>query len=171
MPGPGAGGDVRRRDLLRSLRVWLAGLLAAAGLPTFRFWLRPGSAASPENWIDAGPLEKLPAGRWIGTVLRLQRPDQWRVDERAVTVYLRRTGGGAEALSAICPHTGCLVRPRDEGFSCPCHESAFGSEGESLAGPAPRSLDRLDTRLERGRVKVRHQLFRTGVADKRPLDL
>jgi len=162
---------LRRRELLRSLRAWLAGLLAVAVYPTYRFWRNPGSSASPESWIDAGPLEKLPAGRWIGMVLRLRHPDQWRVDEREVTVYLRRAGDDVEALSAICPHTGCLVRPRDEGFVCPCHESAFGSEGESLAGPSPRSLDRLETRLERGRVKVHHQLFRTGVPDERPLEL
>jgi Rieske Fe-S protein len=151
------------------MRGWLTLLAAAAAYPTLRFWRNPGAAESRESWLDAGPVGDLPSGGWVGKLLMLRLPDRWRLDEREVTVYLRRMGEDVAALSAVCTHTGCLVRRRDEGFSCPCHESAFDAEGESLAGPAPRPLDRLETKVERGRVKVRHQLFRGGIPDKRPL--
>lgn len=51
------------------------------------------------------------------------------------------------ALSAVCPHLGCLVRRKetpDAGFHCPCHGSEFGPNGELERGPAERPLRPLD---------------------------
>lgn len=46
------------------------------------------------------------------------------------------------ALRAECTHLGCLVAPvpLGGGFACPCHGSAYASDGTVTRGPAPRAL-------------------------------
>jgi cytochrome b6-f complex iron-sulfur subunit len=56
------------------------------------------------------------------------------------TVALFRDGEGIYAISTICTHLGCLVKPSAEGFECPCHGSRFAGNGSVLKGPAPRPL-------------------------------
>jgi Rieske Fe-S protein len=58
---------------------------------------------------------------------------------RAVAVF--RDGEGVHAVSLICTHLGCVVKPGTEGFECPCHGSKFGADGSVTRGPAPRALD------------------------------
>jgi Rieske Fe-S protein len=50
----------------------------------------------------------------------------------------------------ICPHLGCISRWEEESevFHCPCHGAEFGPEGDVLAGPPPRPLDRLIVAVE-----------------------
>jgi len=47
---------------------------------------------------------------------------------------------GIHAISAVCPHLGCVVSKTEEGFFCPCHGSYFDPAGKVKAGPAPRGL-------------------------------
>ncbi|AGB31947.1 FAD dependent oxidoreductase [Natrinema pellirubrum DSM 15624] len=50
--------------------------------------------------------------------------------------------GTTHAVSATCPHMGCLVRWNDaeHTWDCPCHGSRFSHEGEVLSGPAVEGL-------------------------------
>ena len=88
------------------------------------------------------------------------------VDE---SVYLRRRGASIEAVSAICTHTGCLVQRVSNGFGCPCHKSDFDEEGKPTGGPAPRPLDRLETKIEGERLKLRFVRFRPGLSKPEPM--
>ncbi len=55
-------------------------------------------------------------------------------------VMLVRDEEGVFALSTVCTHLGCLVRPAPDGYECPCHGSRFAPDGAILKGPAPRGL-------------------------------
>lgn len=56
-------------------------------------------------------------------------------------VILIRFAHRVIALSAICPHLGCLVKYREEGFiQCPCHDGRFDFSGNVIGGPPPRPL-------------------------------
>jgi Rieske Fe-S protein len=45
------------------------------------------------------------------------------------------------AISAICPHLGCIVHRLPEGrYECPCHGSKFNARGEVFSGPSPSGL-------------------------------
>lgn len=63
-----------------------------------------------------------------------------------------RSGEAVRALSAVCPHLGCSIdlAPDSQGFACPGHASRFGLDGAAHAGPSPRDLDPLATRLVDG---------------------
>lgn len=56
------------------------------------------------------------------------------------SVALFRDANGVHAVSTICTHLGCIVKPTAEGFECPCHGSRFAADGSVVKGPAPRAL-------------------------------
>jgi Rieske Fe-S protein len=47
---------------------------------------------------------------------------------------------GYQALSLVCPHLGCTVEPKPDGFICPCHGSKFKPGGAVERGPADKDL-------------------------------
>ena len=59
-------------------------------------------------------------------------------------VFIIRRDRKVFALSSICTHKGCKVRPQpDQSFLCKCHGSRFSPEGKVVNGPATRDLPRL----------------------------
>jgi Rieske Fe-S protein len=50
--------------------------------------------------------------------------------------------GKEHAMSAVCPHLGCIVHwvDIDKSFQCPCHGSVFSCTGELVNGPAKSDL-------------------------------
>lgn len=161
-----------RRELLDSVRGLLALLASVAVAPVLAFSWATSRVRDPAGkpWADLGPAAKVEGGAWQRRTLQLERANRWRHESREEVVYLRRRGDVVEALSAICPHAGCLVKAQAAGFACPCHRSSFDAEGGSLEGPAPRPLDRLECKLERGRLFVKYQRFRPGARSPESLE-
>jgi Rieske Fe-S protein len=58
-------------------------------------------------------------------------------------IIIVRLSGAYRAMSAICPHLGCTVMPKTDGFRCPCHGSQFTLAGNVVLGPAQTGLDTL----------------------------
>jgi cytochrome b6-f complex iron-sulfur subunit len=62
-----------------------------------------------------------------------------------LSLWVVHDGRKIYALQAVCPQEGC--RPNwlesAQQFKCPCCGSAFGKDGTTLKGPAPRSLERV----------------------------
>jgi cytochrome b6-f complex iron-sulfur subunit len=71
---------------------------------------------------------------------------------RSVAIF--KDNEGIFAVSTICTHLGCVVKPNAEGFECPCHGSLFHSNGEVRKGPAPRPLPWLKVSLSGGTLMV-----------------
>jgi menaquinol-cytochrome c reductase iron-sulfur subunit len=78
-----------------------------------------------------------------------------------------------------CPHLGCAFQfdadpvpqyhREPNVFHCPCHHGVFDRKtGAVLAGPPPRPLDRLETKIENGAVYAVYQGFRVGIPGKVP---
>lgn len=59
----------------------------------------------------------------------------------------------ARAFSAICPHQGCAVAPKDGKLVCPCHGSEFAPDtGAVLEGPARTGLASVAVTVRDGKV-------------------
>jgi menaquinol-cytochrome c reductase iron-sulfur subunit len=134
-------------------------------LPLFRFALHPLLTATTETaWSDLGAADEfaeltVPAKR----VVKIEQLDGWRriISEKSVYV-IKGKDGQPRVLSAVCPHLGCAITWSEAKtqFLCPCHVGIFAADGALLAGPPPRGMDDLESRLENGRLQVRYQYFR-----------
>lgn len=68
-------------------------------------------------------------------------------------IVLRRNGE-LMALSAVCTHLGCTVAFNSSAnlFQCPCHGGQYDRDGNVIAGPPPRPLERLNIRVEDDKI-------------------
>jgi menaquinol-cytochrome c reductase iron-sulfur subunit len=147
---------------------------AALSVPLIRFALHPLLAKTTEiGWSDVGKIDEFasliaPAKRLI----KVEQRDAWRkvISEKAIYV-LPPKDGTVRILSPICPHLGCSI-PWNEAkqqFICPCHVAVFAMDGNKISGPAPRSMDDLESKVEDGVLKVRYQYFRQLIPTKEVL--
>jgi len=71
--------------------------------------------------------------------------------------FLLNTDGSIHAVSAICTHMGCRLKPdaptqQPAGLHCLCHGSRFDRRGAVTQGLAPSPLPAIAVRVENGRV-------------------
>jgi menaquinol-cytochrome c reductase iron-sulfur subunit len=144
---------------------------AALSVPLIRFALHPLLTKTTEiGWSDVGKIDEFasltaPAKR----VIEVEQRDAWRkiISEKPVYVVPAKNGT-VRVLSPVCPHLGCSI-PWNETkreFICPCHVAVFAMDGTKISGPAPRSMDDLESKVENGTLKVRYQYFRQLIPTK-----
>lgn len=115
-----------RRDWLGLASLWSA---AAALL-----FALVGSLRLPKAAVLSSPTKKFRV-----TLPETMNPTEPYVPPgRSVAVF--RDSEGVHAITTVCTHLGCIVKPVAEGFECPCHGSRFASDGSVTKGPAPRAL-------------------------------
>jgi menaquinol-cytochrome c reductase iron-sulfur subunit len=147
----------------------VVGALLAIPLVRFvTFPLRKG--ASQTAWSEVGPVADFASlNQPVAKTITLERRDAWQTTSSQTAVYvLPAKAGELRILSPVCPHLGCSVQwQQAQGkFICPCHSGSFTADGERLAGPPPRSMDALESKVEDGVLKVRYQYFRQLVPNK-----
>ena len=71
---------------------------------------------------------------------------------RSVAVFRDREG--VYAISLVCTHLGCIVKPSATGFDCPCHGSRFSHDGAVIKGPAPKALPWLSVSVAANAITV-----------------
>ncbi|MBV9506866.1 MAG: ubiquinol-cytochrome c reductase iron-sulfur subunit [Acidobacteriia bacterium] len=124
---------------------------AALGLPALVYLLVPPRVRRQSEWVEAGEVAQLMPGVPVEMTYRRNRVDGWKVSsEKSTSWVVKLPAGQIVAYSPICTHLGCAYhweQARSE-FVCPCHNSVFGMDGKVLEGPAPRPLDRYQTKVE-----------------------
>ena len=166
---------IYRRTLLKSWQALAAAVAGLSAIPAGLFFALgartkgTASGGGAGDWIDLGPVADFAEGPWKARRFRREIEDRWKKTVVDESVYLRKQGEAIEAVSAIFTHTGCLVQRISNGFGCPCHKSDFDEEGKPTSGPAPRPLDRLETKVEFGHLKLRFVKFRPGLTTSEPM--
>jgi Rieske Fe-S protein len=177
-----AKADSSRRGFLgyvTSALMTAIGLIVA--IPAFAYFLSPLRKKSEAEgtgaaFQDAGPLADIPVGQWQLLLLETLNEDGWRKTGVRHAIWVRRQDGGDRriaVLSSICPHLGCPINwhPEQSQFTCPCHGGTFDAAGGHIGGPPPRAMDPLEFQVRAGRLWVRWQDFRIGVAERVPVRL
>jgi len=69
-------------------------------------------------------------------------------------ILIRKEDQNYLALSAVCTHLHCFVRPSKQFLLCPCHGSTFDLDGNAVRGPAEKPLTRYLVLVSEGRVEI-----------------
>jgi Rieske Fe-S protein len=112
--------------MLGLLALWSAASAAAFALVGMLRLPKAAVLPSPSTKFRVTLPESLPAGQ------------PYIPPGRQVALF--RDAEGVYAVSTVCTHLGCIVKPSTEGFECPCHGSRFRSDGSVTKGPAPKPL-------------------------------
>ena len=98
-----------------------------------------GFTAATVRFLFPNVLYEPPSRFPVGLPQDFPRGSATFLPERRLFVF--NSPQGFYAISSVCTHLGCNVRhEQSQGFTCPCHGSAFDGLGRVVSGPAPRSL-------------------------------
>ena len=151
-----AGTNIKRRRFLTGTMYALTSLILGAISGSAGAYLlgRPREEGR-EQWTDAGDVPELRLGTPQEITFERSRVDGWKVqNEKGNAWVVLNNDGTMTAFSPLCTHLGCAYQwtAKQKQFSCPCHGSAFGLNGNVLSGPAPRPLDRYAVKVEGSRL-------------------
>jgi Rieske Fe-S protein len=147
-------------------------------LPIVGFAILPAFTGQELEGIDLGPTDNFPENEWREATFLLD-PAAGEVSRR--TAFVRYNGlyedfPSYTIISNRCVHLGCPVQasgPRNDdeketvdieqvevnltpvlpaNFSCPCHGGAYDTEGNRIAGPPVRAMDRFKFAIENSRL-------------------
>jgi len=156
-----------RAGFLSLATIGLGGLIGVGVVvPSLGFAVLPSFMGDgvETNDVDLGPMSNFPEGSFVITTF-IANKAQGEVSKR--TAYIRNNGLSENKepsftiIYSRCVHLGCPVQPNGpiddkvvtykdvtlkkvvpSGFGCPCHGGAYDVEGNRVAGPPVRSLDR-----------------------------
>jgi Rieske Fe-S protein len=183
MPNTGTN---RRRFLSLCTDLLMAAIGLFLAIPAVAYFFGPLWGRDEEEaeagFVNVGRVADLPPGEWRLLSVEVEQRQGWRKYQKggrnrsAVkhAVWVRRPAKeeeGIKVLSSICPHLGCPVNahPARGEFVCPCHGGVFDADGRLISGPPPRSMDPLAFEVRKGRLWVRWQDFKIGVAERVPV--
>ncbi len=116
-----------RRQLLRLAGTATGAVLVARVLPACQ---QNPTGSPPTGPVGGGNVASLKVGA---------------LQVLSSNVVLALDNRGVYAMSAVCPHAGCLVEDTSgsisAGLSCPCHGSTFDGNGAVTHGPARAALE------------------------------
>jgi menaquinol-cytochrome c reductase iron-sulfur subunit len=147
--------DTRRNFYIAGI-YGLWGLMAAAlSIPAAVYLLIPPKLRKMAEWVEAGDVSGLEARVPVEMAFRQNRVDGWKIQSEKTTAWVvKLSDAQVVAYGPQCTHLGCAYHWDDSRghFLCPCHTSIFGVDGAVVSGPAPRPLDRYETKVENGRL-------------------
>lgn len=166
---PGLSSPVGTR---RTFFRWVTGAAASLiglglAVPLIGYVISPAFKRREQPWVEIGKTGDLPEGtpKQLDYVQTIQ--DGWMASRTHKAVWaVKQADGQVTVLSPMCTHLGCGYRweDADRKFKCPCHGSVYDSTGRVLAGPAPRRLDVLPSKIENGRLFVIYKEFKAGLS-------
>ena len=139
------------------------------GIPFVVALIAPTYRRSQSPYARVADVNSLPKDRPVSLRFQLQGTDAFvrRTVTQEVWV-VKHSDSDVTVFSPICTHLGCHYEwmTSTNEFACPCHDSYFSITGKVLAGPAPRPLDTLPSRIENGVLYVKWERFQAGVPEK-----
>jgi menaquinol-cytochrome c reductase iron-sulfur subunit len=147
----------RRRFYLSFIYGLWALLSTALTAPALVYLLLPPKLRNREDWVEAGDIDKLADHVPLELTFRQMRRDGWKLSSEQRTAWVVKLGEQVVAFGPQCTHLGCAYHweAAKREFLCPCHSSEFAPDGRVISGPAPRPLDRYESRTENGKLFVR----------------
>ena len=148
-------------------------------VPALGFMVLPAFVDQGQSNVNVGPIDNFPEGEW--RVVTFMREPGQEVSRRTAFVRNNGTLAGKPSFTIIsnhCAHLGCPVQPggptdpkkqvtlggrggrrevdiipmKPSNFGCPCHGGSYDIEGNRIAGPPVRALDRYEFLIVEGHL-------------------
>jgi menaquinol-cytochrome c reductase iron-sulfur subunit len=162
-----------RRSFFVKATAFISSLIGMSlAVPLIGYVVAPAFRRQNKEWVPLGKTDQLPVGEPKALDYTLTVKDGWQERHATKGVWVvKQSDGQVTVYSPICPHLGCGFRWDQQAqlFKCPCHGSIFDIQGAVKAGPAPRPLDTLPSKIEKGTLLVQYQEFKSGLAKKMEL--
>lgn len=128
---------------------------AAMGIPVVGYLLAPVFKKSASRWVEVGPVANFSTDP-KSTKISYTIEDSFRPVNKSMRLWVMTEAEKPVVYSTYCTHLGCTVswKPNDNHFFCPCHDGVFAKDGAVISGPPPRPLDRLNSKIENGKIMV-----------------
>jgi quinol---cytochrome c reductase iron-sulfur subunit, bacillus type len=146
----------RRTFLARVVQTISAAIGGLFTLPVLAFVRGSFSASKDDTYDPISRVQDLEEEVTRISFTRLQR-DGWMVQTTEDYVWVRKKpDGGIAVYEPHCTHLGCAYSwvQANQRFECPCHGGKFDKEGNRIAGPPPRPLDRYEVKIEGNQIKI-----------------
>ncbi|MBV8086086.1 MAG: ubiquinol-cytochrome c reductase iron-sulfur subunit [Chloroflexi bacterium] len=169
-PSPAAhDAESRRTFLAQIVGACIAFAATLIGLPAIGAVVGPILKRDEASWLSVGDPASFRTGVPRAVNLSIVFQDGWVQSTQVKTVWVvAQPAGSITVFNGRCTHLGCAYSWQSGGsqFICPCHGGIYSLDGNVLAGPPPRPLDALQTRIQNGVLQVQYQDFRLGVPEK-----
>ena len=145
-----------------------AGLIGVSlAVPLVGYLISPALKRRAQSWVDVASASELPAGipKQLDYVATVHDGYLETKSQKAVWA-IQQADGEVTVFSPMCTHLGCGYHwdSTAHQFKCPCHGSVFDISGRVVAGPAPRPLDVLPSKVDNGRLLVVFKEYKSGVS-------
>lgn len=143
----------RRAVLVNLLGAAAVGALGMVGAGVV---VGPALSKPVKHWVPVAPLDDIRANDVTTVLMKYDRKSGLYTQQVSTPVLVSRAGDQMVCFNASCSHLGCIVRWDGQSgrFRCACHGGNFDREGNVLAGPPPRPLDRYAFKVESGHLLV-----------------
>jgi succinate dehydrogenase / fumarate reductase, iron-sulfur subunit len=150
--------EIDRATFLRHAGVALIGASVAVTLGSVAAMtaIGPKSETAKANWFPLAKLSDLPQGQVTTVLMNYEVKNGIYMQAVTKPVLVSRLGSEIICYKSACPHLGCTVHweGQSDQFRCACHGGTFDQNGNVVAGPPPRGLDRYESKVEGDRVVV-----------------
>jgi menaquinol-cytochrome c reductase iron-sulfur subunit len=172
-PSPSSSGDLSRRGFVG----WVFGIGSAfvglvVGIPLIGSVLGSLPAAQQGDFVQVTDVGSLPTDEPVGLSFVQETQDAYLYELLPHSVWVvKHSETDVTVFSPVCTHLGCQVfwsRPSNQ-FLCPCHGSIFAKDGAVVHGPAPRPLDTLPAKIEKGGLYVQWVNYKPDIPTKTPV--
>lgn len=143
-----------------------------AGIPLMGSVFGSSGQAPPRQFVRVSDVSAIPVGEPYGLSFAEATTDAYNVTTLPHSVYvLKKSDTDITVYSPVCPHLGCQVYfdRQLKQYACPCHGSRFSQDGAHIAGPAPRGLDTLPSKIKDGALWVQWVQYKPSLSEKTPV--
>ena len=162
----------RRRFFEWVIRAAAGFIGISLAIPLVGYVVSPALKRRDKTWVEVGGVDDLSAGvpkplDYVATI----RDGYIETTMHKAVWAVKQPDGRVTVFSPMCTHLGCGYTwdGGENTFKCPCHGSVFDVSGAVQAGPAPRPLDQLPSKVENGRVLVIYKEFKAGIREQAEL--
>jgi menaquinol-cytochrome c reductase iron-sulfur subunit len=147
---------MERRTFLARITQFFSALIASMfALPVIAF-IRGTTSIQNNAFFPIGRTAELDGEITRVSFTRFIR-DGWMTRSAQEYVWIRKKPNGTLIVfEPHCTHLGCAYawNQSTQHFECPCHGGKFDKDGNRVAGPPPRPLDRYEMKIVDGQINI-----------------